>query len=222
MLDFRFDGQDLTLWIDKNTTKDELITEIDGKIDKMITFFEEGTQLSVYFEAGMEQSDFIPFILDKISERKITLKSLLFVKPERKLNRQMNITDLSEKKESTEEKAPVTNRLKIFRMTIRSGQIFEYEGDALLIGNVNKGAEVTIYGNLIVLGEVKGNLRVGKNDPEDSFILATSLHPNIIQIGDTISSDISSDEIAICKLKNGRLTLEPITDHLISGELLRR
>ncbi len=215
MIDFRFNGQELILWIGKDTPTEILLHDVENRLGNMSTFFSDEEGLSLLFEEGVNQSFLIAPILDLLERKNIKVKTIHFTKPERKLNRQIS-NEMKKKTElelENEEAALIERKLKLFQTTVRSGQVFEYDGDALIIGSVNKGAQVTVTGNLIVIGEIKGNVRVGLYDPEDSFILATSMHPNIVQIGNTFSTSISSDELALCKMKNGRLTLEPITEN---------
>ncbi len=214
MIDFRFNGQELILWIGKDTPKEILLHDVENRLGNMSTFFSDDEGLSLLFEGGMNQSSLISPILNLMEKRNIKVRTIHFTKPERKLNRQLS-DELQKKTNDEHEEEPVNieRKLKLFQTTVRSGQVFEYDGDALIIGSINKGAQVTVTGNLIVIGEIKGNVRVGLYDPEDSFILATTMHPNIMQIGNTFSTSIRSDELALCKMKNGRLTLEPITDN---------
>jgi len=213
MIDFRFNGQELILWIGKDTPKEILLQDVENRLGNMSTFFSDEEGLSLLFEGGMDQSSLISPILNLLEKRNIKVRTIHFTKPERKLNRQLSNELKKKSDEEKEETVNIERKLKLFQTTVRSGQVFEYDGDALIIGSVNKGAQVTVTGNLLVIGEIMGNVRVGLYDPEDSFILATSMHPNIMQIGNTFSTSISSDELALCKMKNGRLTLEPITDN---------
>jgi len=213
MIDFRFNGQELILWIGKDTPKEILLQDVENRLGNMSTFFSDEEGLSLLFEGGMDQSSLISPILTLLEKRNIKVRTIHFTKPERKLNRQLSNELKKNPDEEKEETVNIERKLKLFQTTVRSGQVFEYDGDALIIGSVNKGAQVTVTGNLLVIGEIMGNVRVGLYDPEDSFILATSMHPNIMQIGNTFSTSISSDELALCKMKNGRLTLEPITDN---------
>ena len=213
MIDFRFNGQELILWIGKDTPKEILLHDVENRLGNMSTFFSDEEGLSLLFEGGMDQSSLISPILNLLEKRNIKVRTIHFTKPERKLNRQLSNELKKKSDEEKEETVNIERKLKLFQTTVRSGQVFEYDGDALIIGSVNKGAQVTVTGNLLVIGEIMGNVRVGLYDPEDSFILATSMHPNIMQIGNTFSTSISSDELALCKMKNGRLTLEPITDN---------
>jgi len=215
MIDFRFNGQELILWIGKDTPKDILLHDIENRLGNMSTFFSDDEGLSLLFEDGMSQSGLIEPILNLMERRNVKVRTIHLTKPERKLNRQIS-NELKKGYDGEVENEPmplIDRKLKLFQTTVRSGQVFEYDGDALIIGSINKGAQVNVTGNLIVIGEIKGNVRVGLYDPEDSFILATSMHPNMLQIGSTFSTSISSDELALCKMKNGRLTLEPISEN---------
>ncbi len=212
MIDFRFNGQELILWIGENSSIGDVLNDIEKKLKNMGSFFSDDSGLSIFFEGGTSQSFLINPIVELLNENSVKVNAIHFVKPERKLNQQLsnNIKKPEPFEEKDDEQVTIEKNLKLFKVTIRSGQVFEYDGDALIIGNINKGGQVKVTGNLVVLGDIKGNVNVGLYNPEEAFVLSTSMHPNIIQIGNTHSSSISSDEVALCKIKNGRLSLEPL------------
>jgi septum site-determining protein MinC len=212
MIDFRFNGQELMLWIGENSTIVDVITDIESKIRNMGGFFADDSGISILFEGGSAQSSLVNPVVELLEENGVKVNSIHFVKPERKLNKQLsnNIKKTEFKEPEIEEHVQIDKNLKLFKITVRSGQVFEYDGDALIIGNINKGGQIKVTGNLVVLGDIRGNVNVGLYNPEEAFILSTSMEPNVIQIGNTFSTSIRSDETALCKLKNGRITLEPL------------
>ncbi|MFN3947768.1 MAG: septum site-determining protein MinC, partial [Aquificaceae bacterium] len=48
------------------------------------------------------------------------------------------------------------DRLLIVQKHLRSGQRVEYNGDILVLGNVNKDAQVIATGNIIIMGKLRG------------------------------------------------------------------
>lgn len=95
-----------------------------------------------------------------------------------------------------------------YKGTLRSGQVFEADGSVVILGDVNPGGKVIAKGNVIVLGNLKGNIFAGVDGNENAFVVALEMNPMQIKIGDIIAR--SSDAGAkIAKSKNKAKVLEP-------------
>ena len=70
---------------------------------------------------------------------------------------------------------------------VRSGQILEIKGDALLIGDVNPGGVIKATGNIFVVGSLKGVAHAGCNGNEDAVICASRMNPTQLRIADIYS-----------------------------------
>lgn len=70
--------------------------------------------------------------------------------------------DNAKEKEKEKEKKTFSGvyegKTKFLRKTVRGGQSIRYNGNIVIIGDINSGAEVTAAGNIIVLGAIKGNV----------------------------------------------------------------
>ncbi|TFB24932.1 septum site-determining protein MinC [Filobacillus milosensis] len=77
--------------------------------------------------------------------------------------------------------------VKTVMKTIRSGQIHEVKGDALVIGDVNPGGTVIATGNIFVLGKLRGIAHAGFDGDEGCVVAASYMHPNQIRIASKIS-----------------------------------
>ncbi|GKX65118.1 septum site-determining protein MinC [Inconstantimicrobium mannanitabidum] len=103
-------------------------------------------------------------------------------------------------------------RTKFIKRTVRSGQLIEYTGNIVIIGDVNPGAEVVAHGNIIVLGALKGHVHAGSNGNKKAIIAAFSLQPEVLQICDvlTISPDGEKPRYPeVAKLKDNAIIVEP-------------
>jgi septum site-determining protein MinC len=69
------------------------------------------------------------------------------------------------------------------RRTLRSGAAIRYDGDVVVLGDVNAGAQIRAGGHVIVLGRLRGVVHAGANGQEDAFILAFELAPTQLRIG---------------------------------------
>ena len=76
---------------------------------------------------------------------------------------------------------------KFIKTTIRSGQLIEFDGNVVVLGDVNPGGVVTAKGNIIVLGSLRGVANAGSDGNEDSIVAAFSLQPTQLRIANTIA-----------------------------------
>jgi len=91
----------------------------------------------------------------------------------------------SSKQEEKKEKLPKIKEkkaLKIINRTLRSGQSIEYDGDILIIGDVNPDAYITASGNIIVMGALRGVAHAGADGDETATIMALKLMPQQLRI----------------------------------------
>ncbi len=59
---------------------------------------------------------------------------------------------------------------------IRSGQKISYPGNLVVMGDVNAGAELVAYGDVLVFGSLRGTVHSGAAE-EDGVVIALSLLP---------------------------------------------
>lgn len=104
-------------------------------------------------------------------------------------------------------------RTKFIRKTVRGGQCIKYQGNIVIIGDINSGAEVYASGNVIVLGRIKGKVSAGTNGNLKAVIAAFLLQPEILTIANVIA--MSPDDIEkpsypeLAKIKDGSIIVEP-------------
>ncbi|MES0337471.1 MAG: septum site-determining protein MinC [Candidatus Magnetobacterium sp. LHC-1] len=77
--------------------------------------------------------------------------------------------------------------------TIRGGQCVTYDGDLMIIGNVNPGAYVIATGNIIVLGALKGVAHAGAGGDEDAVVIALTLKPQQLKIANIVTRPPDDD-----------------------------
>ena len=102
----------------------------------------------------------------------------------------------------------------IVRATLRSGQLIQYKGDVIVVGDVNPGAHIKAAGSVIIMGTMRGIVQAGANGDYGAFIVAYKMQPTQLRIGDIITrspdgmgSKYSNPEIAM--VKQGMIVVEP-------------
>ncbi|MFM1652357.1 septum site-determining protein MinC [Brevibacillus sp. B_LB10_24] len=71
--------------------------------------------------------------------------------------------------------------------TVRSGQVLEFDGDILLLGDVNPSGAVKCTGSIFVLGNLRGVAHAGCSGNREAIIAASLMNPTQLRIGDVIS-----------------------------------
>lgn len=104
-------------------------------------------------------------------------------------------------------------RTKFLRRTVRSGQIVNYSGNIVIIGDINPGAQVFAAGNIIVFGVLRGEVHAGVNGNTKAIIAAFRLEPEILQISKKIArapeNGDKPDYPEVAKLRGDSIIVEP-------------
>ena len=110
-----------------------------------------------------------------------------------KVNSDLNITYVFSDSDGEKEKIKFVKAIteegftKFYRGTLRSGNRLEYDGNIVVIGDVNPGALIRAKGNIIVLGFLNGTVYAGQDGDRDAFVGATHMNPVQLVIGHTIA-----------------------------------
>lgn len=104
-------------------------------------------------------------------------------------------------------------RTKFLKRTVRSGQIVNYPGNVVIIGDVNAGSEIYAGGNLIVLGDLRGYAHAGFGGNPKAIIAALHLQPEILQIADIMTrspeDSIKPQYPEVARVKGDTIIVEP-------------
>lgn len=102
---------------------------------------------------------------------------------------------------------------KFVHGTLRSGQEVNYDGNIVVVGDVNPGAFLKAKGNIIVLGSLRGVAHAGIGGNETAIVAAYSLLPMQLRIADVIVRPPEGDEQynlpEVAKIVNGEVFIEP-------------
>lgn len=104
---------------------------------------------------------------------------------------------------------------KYARGTLRSGMVVSYEGNVVVVGDVNPGAEVEATGNVIVLGTLRGIVHAGASGDRRATVIALNLRPTQLRIADIITRrqpfrSIQKPAPEIASIKDGTIVVEAL------------
>lgn len=97
--------------------------------------------------------------------------------------------------------------------TLRSGQRVECEGDVVVLGDVNDGAEVIAGGSIAVMGSLRGLVHAGATGRSDVVVAANALMPKQLRISGKIAifpENKQSDVPEIAEFKQGSVVIRPL------------
>ena len=109
--------------------------------------------------------------------------------------------------------APTHEETRFIRHTLRSGQVERaLEGNMVILGDVNPGAEVVAAGDIIVLGKLRGIAHAGALGDTSSIIFALNLLPTQLRIGRFITRPPAEQQlhrkIEIARLEEDTIIVE--------------
>lgn len=215
LVNFRGNSDGIIISIKKGEMSG-IITEIENKLNESRDFF-RGAKVK---EISGEELDFdslksIEDILVNEYGMVVLDSSEVEIKKNRRKSR-------AEKSKKIEKGSFVENMLKanskegktkFIEATVRSGQLIEYSGNIVVLGDVNPGGVLSASGNIIVLGALKGIARAGSNGDVEALVAAFSLEPTQLQIADVISrkpdEEVDKPEWPeIAKIQDGMIVIE--------------
>ncbi|MHB8062933.1 MAG: septum site-determining protein MinC, partial [Ruminiclostridium sp.] len=76
---------------------------------------------------------------------------------------------------------------KFYRGTVRSGQLITFDGNLVVLGDVNPGGVIEATGNIVVMGLLRGVVHAGSDGNKEAIVAALGLNPTQLRIGDIIT-----------------------------------
>lgn len=98
--------------------------------------------------------------------------------------------------------------------TIRNGQRVSYDGDVVILGDVNPGAEIIASGNIAVMGTLRGMAHAGATGNQKAVVAAFNLQPTQLRIAGIITRPPEGDYIKpsypeLARIKDNAIIIEP-------------
>ncbi|MGB9867397.1 MAG: septum site-determining protein MinC [Bacillota bacterium] len=110
----------------------------------------------------------------------------------------------------------------ILKRTVHCGQEVLYDGDVVIVGDVNPGAEVVASGDILVMGSLRGMAHAGALGDQNAIIAALRLEPLQLRIGPFISRSPDGDRASsgrpeVAMVKDGVIVIEDLLEVYRNG-----
>jgi len=135
-----------------------------------------------------------------IAEQEQKIKELLSRKTSAEIKSFEEDSALMEKEQTEVEKSREKPKMKLmffkgleegmtkfYKGTVRSGQLISFEGNLVIIGDVNPGGEILATGNVVVMGSLRGMVHAGADGNKEAIVAALCLQPTQLRIADVIT-----------------------------------
>ena len=74
----------------------------------------------------------------------------------------------------------------VFKGTVRSGMVIEHDGDVVVIGDVNPGAQIIAAGDVFVMGHLRGSIHAGAAGNHQAVVAANYFEPLQVRIAHVV------------------------------------
>jgi septum site-determining protein MinC len=196
----------------------ELQADLVGHIQERATFF-QGARLALDVGNHILHAAEMGNLRDRLSELGISLWAVLSNSPTTEQTAQVLglatriFTPKPERTVKTAASGHPDGEAALFvQKTLRSGMRVSYQGNVIVIGDVNPGAEIIASGSVIVWGRLRGVVHAGAEGNEKAVVGALDLHPMQLRIASIVSvtpehHGKSLPELA--RIENGQVVADP-------------
>ena len=197
----------LSIYVSHGAQMAEVLKTISEKLQKGKPFF-EGTTVNLSFIgrefSSQEQTQLIELLSQYMTAGAVEFKDEQ-LSPQKDLPTEDNYGSF----EGIEE-----GMSRFVRGTVRSGQRIFYEGNVVVIGDVNPGGEVIAGGNILVLGILRGIAHAGATGNQDAIVASYSLQATQLRIAGYITRAPEGETGApsypeVAFIKDNQLFIEP-------------
>jgi septum site-determining protein MinC len=88
---------------------------------------------------------------------------------------------------SMEQKEQPETATLLYKRTLRSGQRIDYDGNVVVLGDVNPGAMITCSGDIVIMGTLRGIAHAGAQGDTRAAVVAFRLEPTQLRIAHLIT-----------------------------------
>lgn len=189
-----------------------LIEELKNKIETSPSFFKDSI-LNIVFEGAKLDSEQKRLMLNFIKEKtgaSVNLKSQFNFNESPDKNNDSTPFDAND---NPNDNIAEFEKAKVYKSTIRSGQIVDSDNDLVIVGDVNQGAEVCANGSIYAFGKIRGKVHAGQSGNNKVVVMAYKLEPIQITIAGIIAKSPNKSGtprvLEIAYIKNDRIIIRP-------------
>lgn len=183
----------LTIILKQDATFDEIVSNMHTKVSNAGKFF-RGSKLAVKYKGRLlceEEKSKLLDLLNKESGAQILSFDEDIAETHNNIQEVAKNTNPSERNNQIKKymffKGIDEGQTKFYRGTVRSGQMISFDGNLVVLGDVNPGGVIEATGNIVVMGLLRGVVHAGSDGNKKAIVAALGLNPTQLRIGDIIT-----------------------------------
>jgi len=194
----------------------DLVAAFVKNVDERSSFF-QGARVALNVGANELRVAELSALRDQLSERGIALWAVLSESPVTESTAQnLGLATRLSKPHPIDVREIVEvlpeDGAKWIKGPLRSGGRVLFEGNVVVMGDVNPGAEIVAGGSVIVWGRLRGVVHAGAQGDEKAVVCALELAPTQLRIAGEIAvspKKQAKSQPEVARLQDGNLTAEP-------------
>jgi len=193
---FKATANGLILIMKEEEDFETVFEQISKKLSAAGKFF-KGASLDVKYRGKVlseEEERLILELMEKKTGAKVKSLQLDTTEPEQVEAEHTNSMSSTYKVKNFFFKGINEGITKFYRGTVRSGQLISFDGNVVIIGDVNPGGEIEATGNVIVMGSLRGIVHAGADGNKEAIVAALNLQPTQLRIADIITRSPDEEE----------------------------
>lgn len=190
-------GLNLIINLLEFSSTEELVEALKNKLEPLKSFYSGNAVYVTTYPIRLKDDERI--VLEKVLYDTIALTSVNFEESNRK-------EDLPQVFNGVEE-----GNTKFITKSMRGGQMVDFKGNVVVIGDVHIGAEIFAEGNIVILGQLKGRAFAGTSGNDKAFVAAIKLTPSLLSIAGTFGRPAQSETNfpEVARLLDNNIYVEP-------------
>jgi septum site-determining protein MinC len=167
---------------------EKVLEELLARLDSNIEFF-RGARVAIRLGARPLRVSDLADLRNEFSQRGIAFWAALSDEvatqaAARSLGLETELPESRAEEVLVPESPPFGSPAILVQRTLRSGNLVQYSGHVVVLGDVNPGAEIVAGGNVIVLGHLRGVVHAGAEGNKEAMVCALDLSPMQLRIAE--------------------------------------
>lgn len=201
----------------------DIITEIKTLLTGENRKFFRGASVLVDTGTRVLQAEQVGVLWQVLQDGGLTIKCLRTETEDELVQSLKSLSRGRDKEKDTEQEKNQTQAISeteflnpkpvlVIKRNLRSGQKVSFDGNVLVFGDVNPGAEIIATGFIMVFGSLRGIAHAGSTGDEQAWVMSFRLQPTQLRIANSITRppDEEPQGPEIAKIIDGNIVCEGI------------
>lgn len=222
LITFKGNRNGLFIYCDEKAPWEEVVQDFQTRLGGKDGDFFKGANVIFDAENRYLSANQVKHIWEIMQSNGLKVKSIM---TGNKKDMQLNTLDkhVREKNLSNDDLVSKLPTLSIKR-NIRSGQSVVYNGNVIVFGDVNPGAEILAAGYVMIFGDMRGTVHAGATGDEKAWVAALRLQPTQLRIANFITRAPEEEPVEpeLAQICDGMIVVNEMKKYANCVDFIRR